>query len=199
MHKNSYLLFEKYVEAYFKNVERVLEIGPAGFPSEYCRKVNRSDLQWDTLDIAPNPKLTYSGVPEYSFPIADDTYEIVFSGQVFEHVRKIWRWMPELARITRPGGYVITISPVSYPYHPAPHDCWRAHPEGMRALCEDSGLVPELCISESIEGSKYRRTIGGKGADRITGTKGLVWRFLAFFGFPMQVAFDLVTIARKMD
>ncbi|MBT3217924.1 MAG: methyltransferase domain-containing protein [Proteobacteria bacterium] len=197
MHRNSFLLFEKYAQPYFDDAARVLEIGPSEFPSAYCAKVFRPAMQWDTLDIAENSRLTYSGVGEYSFPVDDSTYDIVFSGQVLEHVRKIWRWMPELARVTKPGGLVITLSPVSYPYHAAPHDCWRAHPEGMRALCEDSGLVPELCLSESVEGAKYRRIIGGRGADRVTGPKGLIWKSLALFGFPMQVAIDLVTVARK--
>jgi hypothetical protein len=197
MHRNSYLLFEKYARRYFDGAERVLEIGPEAFPSIYCDAVKRPDLRWETLDIKQDPRLTYPGVPEYRFPIGDATYDVVFSGQVFEHVRKIWVWMPELARITKPGGYVITISPVSYPYHCAPYDCWRAHPEGMKALCEDSGLVPELCVSESMDGAKYRRIIGGKGIEQVRGTKAAVWRFLALFGFPMQAAIDLVTVARR--
>lgn len=199
MHKNSLLLFEKYAEAYFRDVERVLEIGPNRLPSTYCTKVNRSNLRWDTLDIEQDSELTYSGVSEYIYPIGDCTNDIVFSGQVFEHVRKIWRWMPELARVTKVGGYVITISPVSSGHHAFPVDCWRAHPDGMKALCEDSGLMTEICISESIEGLKYRRIIGGNPENALRGRKRLAWRFLALFGFPMQVSIDLITIARKMD
>ena len=52
---------------------------------------------------------------EYELPVEDGSYDVILSGQVMEHVRHIWRWMPELARACRPGGHVITIAPVSWP------------------------------------------------------------------------------------
>jgi SAM-dependent methyltransferase len=199
MHQNSLMIFEKHARPYFEGIQSVLEIGPSGTPSAYQNLIGKPGLKWDTIDIA-NKKgynLTYLSKGEYDFGIPSDTYDVVLSGQVFEHVRKIWRWMPEVARVAKPGGRVITISPVSYPYHEAPHDCWRVYPEGMKALCEDSGLEVELAKWESIEGEKYKRTIGGKGSDRL-GWLGRYWRMLAFVGFPMQVAFDMITVARKL-
>lgn len=198
MHQNSLAIFRKYALPYFEGIESVLEIGPSGTPSAYQKEVGKASLRWDTIDIA-NKKgydLTYISKGEYDLGLPDNSYDLVLSGQVFEHVRKVWRWMPEIARVTRVGGRVITISPVSYPYHEAPVDCWRAYPEGMKALCEDAGLDVELATWESIEGEKYKRTIGGKGVDRL-GWLGRYWKLFAFFGFPMQVAYDMITVARK--
>ena len=197
MHKNSFLLFDRYAKQYFADGSRILEIGPSGFPSAYQRAISNSDLRWETLDIAEKPQLTYSGVPTYSFPIPDETYDIVLSGQVFEHVPKVWQWMSELARITKIGGYVIVISPVSWPYHEAPHDCWRAYPEGMRALCEHAGLAIEVCEWASLEGTKFHRTVPGVGLDCQNPVRRVVSTLLGVFGFPVEVAFDMVTVGKK--
>jgi SAM-dependent methyltransferase len=55
--------------------------------------------------------VTYESVSEYAFPIDDDCYDIVLSGQVVEHVPRIWRWMREVSRVCKEGGVVITIKP----------------------------------------------------------------------------------------
>jgi ubiquinone/menaquinone biosynthesis C-methylase UbiE len=59
---------------------------------------------------------------------------------VLEHVRKPWIWIEELARVCKPRGLVITINPVSWPCRETPVDCWRAYPEGIRALYEEGNL-----------------------------------------------------------
>jgi SAM-dependent methyltransferase len=112
--------------------------------------MTHEDIQWDTLDIYDSPNLTYPKSETYSFPISDNTYDIVISGQVIEHVAKIWRWMPELARVTKPVGLVITVNPSSWPFHEAPIDCWRMYPDGMKALCEDAGLLIEQSFSDRL-------------------------------------------------
>ena len=132
---------------------RVLEVGPDGFPSTYQKLVADPSIRWDTIDIYDSDKLTYRAASEYSFPIADGMYDIVLSGQVIEHVKKIWRWMNELARVCKPGGLVITINPVSWPFHEYPVDCWRIFPDGMRALYEDAGLTTRLAVFENLADS----------------------------------------------
>ena len=119
MHKNSRLLFQKYAKSYFTSGARVLEIGPDRAPSTYFQMVETGPTAWDTLDAfrRSDVQLTYLAESEYSFPIPDNSYDVVFSAQVIEHVRKIWRWMPEVARVCKPGGLVITINPFSWHYH----------------------------------------------------------------------------------
>jgi SAM-dependent methyltransferase len=149
MHENSMLLFRKYALTYFDKPDmRILEIGP-GWPSEYEAEINKAP-KWDTLDWGNS---TFKLVSEYEFGLPSNTYDLVISGQVIEHVRKIWKWMPEAARVCKPGGIVITINPVSWPYHTAPYDCWRIYPDGARALYEDAGLHTILSVFESLDGS----------------------------------------------
>ena len=113
MHANCILLFEKYVKPLLRSEMGILEIGPDAFPSTFQRlSESVSVARWDTLDINDNPNLTYRKSDEYRFKVKSDSYDVVLSGQVIEHVKKPWVWLPELARVTKPGGVVVTICPV---------------------------------------------------------------------------------------
>ena len=154
MHLNSELLFEEYAKPLFASGMKVLEIGPDGFPSTYRKIVGDDSLTWETMDIYSSDELTYTATDEYTFPIDTGEFDIVLSGQVIEHVRKVWVWTREVARVCKQDGFVITISPVSWPYHMAPIDCWRMYPEAMEALYDDAGLDMMLSKFESLEPRK---------------------------------------------
>lgn len=201
MHKNSRLLFERFAKPHFTPGARVLEVGPDREPSTYRVLLDVEMAAWDTLDAFPRTDvaLTYLAPSEYEFPVPDDAYDVVFSAQVIEHVRKPWRWMPELARICRPGGVVITINPVSWHYHESPVDCWRIYPEGMHALSEDAGL--EVVLSEwgSVEMEGLNRRL-----PRIARKQQVLQRLSGVFSmlngalkFPVEAAYDTITVARK--
>lgn len=210
MHQNSILVFRKHLLRFFNDGAHVLEIGPDGNPSTYRREVT-ADVTWSTADLASQvddqgrlrwgaargTDLTYRMTSDYAIEAPDGTFEIVISGQVIEHVRKPWLWVPELARVCKPGGLVLTVNPVSWPYHEAPIDCWRIYPEGMRALCEDAGLIVELSLFESME-PRPRAWYPGKSYDAGRGPRGRALnRVKAMIGYPLTIAFDTITVARK--
>jgi len=176
---------------------RVLEIGPEAIPSTYQKTVADDSILWHTLDMGNAPSLTYRASSEYEFPVESESYDIVLSGQVIEHVRKIWRWMNELARVCKNGGLVVTINPVSWPYHEAPIDCWRMYPEGMRALYEDASLRVRLSHWESLEATNYRRRIPGRSAEWQSPRLRLAYQVLGKLGFPVECAYDTITIGEK--
>lgn len=181
---------------------RVLEIGPDKIPSS-CRKIVGDDsITWHTLDIIDNPKLTFSSSDEYSFPIPDNSYDIVFCAQVLEHVKKIWLWVREVARVCKAGGHVIMICPLSWPYHEAPVDCWRVYPEGIRTLYEEGDLEVVTATFESLEFPGYTHYIPGKSLTH-RGWRRQVAHFtmrllLGKEGFPVERAYDTIAIGRKV-
>lgn len=198
MHENSWLLFRKYALEHFQPGMRVLEIGPDQSPSTYQSIVDDDSLVWDTLDIHSNQQVTHRATSEYSFPIQDGAYDIVLSGQVIEHVRRVWVWMREVARVCRGGGLVITINPVSWPFHEAPVDCWRIYPDGMRALYEDAALNVLLSHFESLEAKEYERHIPGHTHPwPYPPWMRKVLLALGEVGFPVECAYDTITIGRK--
>ena len=180
----------------------MLEIGPDGFPSAYRKSVEAANgraLAWDTLDLFRDERLTFVAPTEYSFPIESGTYDVVLSGQVIEHVRKPWVWMREVARVCKTGGLVITINPVSWPYHEAPIDCWRVFPGGVRALYEDAVLDVLVFEWGSLELEGFKRYVPGASAEAYGRRRRLVNRLLGRLGLPVERAYDTVTVGRKSE
>jgi SAM-dependent methyltransferase len=200
MHTNSRLLFQKYAKQYFRPGMRVLEIGPDAVPSTYQNAVGDSSIVWHTLDLRQDPSLTYCALSEYEFPVETGSYDIVLSGQVIEHVRQIWVWIRELARICKAGGFVVTINPVSWPYHESPGvpDCWRAFPEGMRALYEHACLQVKLSCWESLEANGHGSHIPGRSAESQSPRLRLAYKILGAVGFPVERAYDTITVGEKI-
>jgi SAM-dependent methyltransferase len=197
VHTNSILLYKKYVLPLFQDGMKILEIGPDSFPSSYQELAKEFSVQWHTLDVHSGQHLTYPNSSEYSFPIADDSYDFVLSGQVIEHVKRPWKWIPELARVTRNGGWVVTINPVSWIYHEAPVDCWRIYPEGMKALYEDSALTVIFSHWESLETPNFRRYTPGISREAQSFRQRLILDILGRLGFPVERSYDTITVGRK--
>lgn len=222
MHLNSELLFQKHARAYFNDGLKVLEIGPSGIPSFWQKAVNNPTMTWHTVDFAgtnwvgaAESGLTYTLTSEYQFPIESNQYDIVLSGQVIEHVRKIWTWLGELKRVTRPGGKVITINPVSWPYHECPIDCWRIFPDGIRSLAEELDLEVDLCLFDSLEKEQIlqrdpRTTFIPGASYAYWPPKGRLETRLAWnkfirripylrnhLDFPIEVAYDTLSVLTK--
>lgn len=210
MHENSVLLFRRHGAPLFAEDSRVREIGPDAQPSMYRQQI-RIPVKWHTADlvsernqqgqrlwgVGQQDDLTFQMASEYEIPAPDGSFDVVLSGQVIEHVRTPWRWIKELARVCVAGGRIITVNPVSWPYHEAPIDCWRIYPDGMRALCSDAGLDVELSICESLE-ERPRHWYPGRSHNYQRGARGrLLNRGLSIVGWPLPVAFDTLTIARK--
>lgn len=200
MHRNAQLIMEKHGKPFFKPGLSVLELGPDGAPSTFQKLVGRDAAKWDTLDIATTyTSPTWLVTDAYKFPVPSNAYDIVISGQVIEHVPKIWRWFPELARMCKPGGLVITINPVSWHYHEAPVDCWRIYPEGMKALADDAGLEVLSSTWESVEFDKVPFLPQRVRAEKrfLMLLFGPFWAMSRVLRLPFQGSFDTITIARK--
>jgi SAM-dependent methyltransferase len=210
VHLNSQLAFRRHAIPYLSDGQVVLEIGPDGDPSTYRREVSHLRLDWQTADLTddllpatnafrPATRPTYPMRDEYSIPIPDASVDAVVAGNVIEHVRKVWVWMEELARIARPGGRVIIVNPISWPHHAAPYDCWRIYPDGMRALCSHAGLAVELCEQVSLEPRRSRHTYFAESWEYLRASRrnALTGPFMAAVGWPMPTALDLITVATK--
>jgi SAM-dependent methyltransferase len=200
MHGNTRKLFKKYAKEYFRPNMRVLEVGPGVPPSPIQRIVGDASILWETAGIDDTYPVTYIGT-EYSFPVDSDLADIVIATNVMEHVRKPWVWIKELARICKPGGYVITINPVSWPFHEHPIDCWRAYPEGMKALYEEGRLTVIMSRCESLENTNLRRHIPGRSLGNIYhqggyGTRALT-KAMELLRLPVERPYDTVTIGQK--
>lgn len=220
MHLNSELLFREYATKYFSDNQVVLEIGPNGFPSYYQKILGLPGILWHTLDIgsdsiagAEKNPLHVTSDSEYHYPFPNNTFDVVVSGQVMEHVKKIWLWIDELKRVVKPGGLIIIIVPVSWTYHEFPVDCWRIYPDGMRSLLEEKGLEVLECKFEALEKQflpASTPTIPGNATVDMQRSYSTRKRLIINFNsvmhkmpflnrmrIPLTVAYDTICISRK--
>ena len=164
MHLNSCEIFRRFALSYFRTeaFRDVIEISPGANPSVYCNLVNDTKLRWETLGLGSDARFSIKNSAPYAFPVPSESFDVLISGQVIEHVPIVWEWFRECTRVVRPGGIIITVSPVSWPHHPDPFDCWRIYPDGMRALCDYSGVEVELCEWGNYSAPAFQRVVGGR-------------------------------------
>ncbi len=229
-HLNSNLLWHKYAEEYFLPGTSIVEIGPAGYPTYYEKKLRAKniDLDYKVLDVSTdyisgaeaNPNFILSCDPMH-YAVEDDAFDIVFSDQVMAHVGLFWIWYQELIRITKPGGYIITICSKSYAQCPSPIDAWRIHSDGMQSLNDHYKLQTIHCSTESAEMEHFKvpKKTGyyyagssfikphGEDHNKVFTLNMLKNRWNKMIGSlpgiraallsPVQVAFDTISIAQK--
>jgi SAM-dependent methyltransferase len=80
--------------------------------------------------------LTYDGE---TLPFPDCTFEVVYSRQVFEHIRHPDRVVSEVRRVLKPGGAFIGSLSYLEPYHS--YSIFNTTPYGLFRLVEDNGLT----------------------------------------------------------
>ena len=98
------------------------------------RRYGRADVWGDVLAL----------------PFRDCAFDTALCNQVLEHVPEPRMAMDELARVLRPGGYLIVTAPHIWGLHEVPHDYFRFTPYGLRHLAERAGLA--VCKTHALAG-----------------------------------------------
>lgn len=76
-----------------------------------------------------------------TFPLADASFDAVLCSQVLEHVFTPERFLGEIHRVLRPGGWLLLAVPFVWDEHEQPHDFGRYSSFGLRALLERNGFT----------------------------------------------------------
>lgn len=110
----------------------------------FCRQ--HANARWIGLDIEHSPEvdtrtrtdvefLTYDGV---HIPLADQSVDIVYSRQVFEHVRHPQALIEDVHRILKQGGVFVGSTSHLEPFHSRSY--WNYTPYGFCGLLRDAGF-----------------------------------------------------------
>ena len=118
---------------------RVLEVG--GRRLSQCAvelfpepRFTYHDLDLEASDI---PNTIVADITDCRDAIPDESFDIVLSSDVFEHIDRPWLAAAEIARILKPGGLAITHTLFSWRNHPCPIDYWRFSKECLEFLFAD--------------------------------------------------------------
>ncbi len=141
MHGNAWRLMDKMLAEIDGDELSVLDVGSLDVNGTYRPMVENRGWRYTGLDICEGPNVDIVAQP-YDYHLSNGSFDVVISGSTMEHVPAIWRWVPELARVLRPGGHAALVTHWRYPLHRYPLDCWRILPDGMDYLLRDSGLRP---------------------------------------------------------
>ena len=148
MHKSSYLNMERFVKKYIKNDNLdVLDLGSMDIHG--CYRPLFLNHNYVGADISTGPNVDYVIEDPYDWALSDSMFDIVVSGQTFEHIEFFWLTMKEMARVLRPGGLLCLIAPSSGKEHKYPVDCWRFYPDGMKALSKWANMEVIECYRQS--------------------------------------------------
>lgn len=120
---------------------KALDVGAYDVNGNYRALVEYQGWRYTGLDVAPGPNVDVVSEDPYHFPFGDGQFDLVLSGSTMEHVQAIWRWIPELARVLKPGGSLAIVTHWQFMEHRYPVDCWRIMADGMRYLFDETGVL----------------------------------------------------------
>ena len=127
----------------------VLDLGCGeGNSSAFFRALDPT-VVWRGVDMVNSPEVqgrsaTLPGMTSFdgiNLPYEANYFDIVYSHQVFEHVREPHPLMRDVVRVLKPGGYFVGSVAYLEPYHS--FSVFNFTPFGMVYLMEATGLVPE--------------------------------------------------------
>src|SRR5262245_45744626 len=124
----------------------VLDVGARDVNGTYRPLCLAYGWHYTGLDICDGPNVDAVPPPD-AFPFDDNTFDVVISGSTMEHVEKPWLWIPELARVLKPGGLLAVLTHWSFPLHCYPVDTYRFMPDGMKVLFDEAGCLVEYEIA----------------------------------------------------
>lgn len=145
MHASVMEWAEKVVDSYGLAGRQTLEVG-SYWVNGSVRPLFETDptVQYLGVDSAPGPGVDkLEDIESLSF--GDGEFEVVVSTETLEHVARPWLAVAELARVVKPGGYVV-VSARGYDgfgcwrVHNYPHDYWRFSDKSMELLFTDADL-----------------------------------------------------------
>jgi SAM-dependent methyltransferase len=135
---------------------KVLEIGGRAHPRGH---VFAETFDYVNLDLTPGENTVVGDITDCP-QLADASYDVILSVDVFEHIDKPWLAAAEMQRILAPGGLVYTSTLFSWRYHPCPIDYWRYTPEALESLFD--GLIT---LDKGFDLTERRRDVRKKAKD----------------------------------
>jgi SAM-dependent methyltransferase len=160
VHESSYEKMRAFRREYVKDRSRVLDVGSGSEPGLLSYRSLFDGCEYVGLDIENAHNVDLVPADPFAWPeIETDSFDVVVSGQTFEHNPYFWITAAEIARVLKPGGVVAIVAPSKGVVHRFPLDCWRFYPDSWSSICHYVGL--EL-VEGFTEPTSWRFVIPGK-------------------------------------
>lgn len=103
-------------------------------------------------------------------------FDVIYSNNVFEHLRKPWIAARNLSGMLKIGGIVITVVPFAQRYHEDPEDFFRYTHKGVISLFEDSSSYDVMESGYDISGRRTNWQGSGENNDLVPLDHFGAWR-----------------------
>ena len=161
---------------------KVLDYGCGGspykslFPNSVYHRADYVELEGLDFKISEDAKLP--NVP-------DNTYDIVLSTQVLEHVRRPEDYLQEARRILKPGGKLILTTHGVFYDHACPYDFRRWTADGLSLILDDAGFsereISKLTTNTRAIFFLAENAFSGLVESRMTKAGIALWLFREWF------------------
>jgi SAM-dependent methyltransferase len=118
---------------------RVLDVGGADVNGSYRTVFAGLEVDYVVVDLEPGDHVDAVPGAGGRLPFDDESFDLVISGQTFEHAGTFWQTYLEMVRVGREDGLIIVIVPSAGPEHRYPVDCYRFLPDSLVALARLGG------------------------------------------------------------
>jgi SAM-dependent methyltransferase len=115
---------------------RILDLGSRKVGAKHATHrslLTEYDHEYVGADINAGPNVDLVMSKPYRIPAKSDSFDVVMTSQVFEHVAFPWVSFLEICRVVKPGGLIFVIAPSRGQRHGFV-DAWRFYPDSMRAF-----------------------------------------------------------------
>ena len=148
MHTSSHEKLAAFVTTYLTDFRdqslTILDVGSqvvADQPLSYKPLFNAPAWTYTGLDVEAGLNVDVVPANDYRWDeLGADSFDVVVSGQAFEHIPFFWATAFEIGRVLRPGGVAVITAPGRGPQHRFPVDCWRFHDDGFEAIADYLGF-----------------------------------------------------------
>lgn len=125
MHPESYNMMKGFVERYIPQNLSVLDVGGSDVNGSYRNIFIEHNCIYKTLDWNNSDYI----VKNYDWTGVLEDFDVIISGQTFEHDSRFWLTLENIRHAIKRGGWVILIMPSKGFYHAFPVDCYRFYPD----------------------------------------------------------------------
>lgn len=136
MHPNSMNIMSTFATTHLDNTTslNILDVGSMNVNGSYNKLFCKPNWIYKGIDISEGLNVDIVSPDPYKWPVDNNSFDVIISGQCMEHVEAPWLWVKEIERVCKPNGLICIIAPWNFVIHRYPVDCWRILPDGMEYI-----------------------------------------------------------------
>lgn len=175
------ILFAK--ENFIENQNEVVKLADFGCGTMPYRSLfDQSKVKYVGIDLDWNPHAEVFISNDSKILIEDESFDIVLSTQVLEHVEDPAIYLNEAYRVLKPGGKLVLTTHGYWMFHPDPTDYWRWTSSGLQKIVKNAGF----------EVLAFKGMLGRMAAGLQIFQDGLLFKFPKWFRPFVSTPFQLL-------